>query len=58
MPAFNTQLFKMATPQYLTQHVYQLNEVSEDLVIEQQKSEQHYRQLMKVSKRGGSEAVQ
>lgn len=35
MPAFNTNLFKLATPQYLCNHVYQLNEATEELVFEQ-----------------------
>ena len=35
MPAFNTNMFKLATPQYLCNHVYQLNEATEELVFEQ-----------------------
>lgn len=39
MPAFNSNLFKLATPQYLCNHVYQLNEATEELVFEQQRLE-------------------
>lgn len=34
MPAFNANLFKLATPQYLCNHVYQLNEATDNLVFE------------------------
>ncbi|CDW81205.1 eukaryotic translation initiation factor 3 subunit h-like [Stylonychia lemnae] len=51
MPAFNTNLFKLATPQYLCNHVYQLNEATEELVFEQQRLEQQQRQMMKQQKR-------
>lgn len=37
MPAFNANLFKLATPKYLCNHVYQLNEATDELVSEQQK---------------------
>lgn len=39
MPAFNANLFKLATPEYLCNHVYQLNEATDSLVEEQQKQE-------------------
>lgn len=29
MPAFNANLFKLATPEYLCNHVYQLNEATD-----------------------------
>jgi hypothetical protein len=35
MPAFNANLFKLATPQYLCNHVYELNEATEQLLHEQ-----------------------
>lgn len=34
MPAFNANLFKLATPEYLCNHVYQLNEATDQLVDE------------------------
>lgn len=51
MPAFNTNLFKLATPQYLCNHVYQLNEATEELVFEQQRLEQQQRTMMKNQRR-------
>ncbi len=51
MPSFNTQLFKLATPEYLTQHVFTLNEVSDDFLVEQARLDQHYKQVIKASKR-------
>jgi hypothetical protein len=43
MPAFNANLFKLATPEYLCNHVYQLNEATDELVEEQQKQEYIYK---------------
>jgi len=43
MPAFNANLFKLATPQYLCNHVYQLNEATEGLVYEQKNLENQHR---------------
>jgi hypothetical protein len=43
MPAFNPNLFKLATPEYLCNHVYQLNEATDSLIDEQQKQEYIYK---------------
>lgn len=43
MPAFNANLFKLATPEYLCNHVYQLNEATDQLVDEQYKQEYIYK---------------
>jgi hypothetical protein len=32
MPAFNTNMFKMSTPNYLCQHLYHVTQASEQLV--------------------------
>lgn len=35
MPAFNTNMFKLASGQYLSSHVYHVNEITDDLVLEE-----------------------
>ena len=39
----NPNLFKLATPEYLCNHVYQLNEATDSLIDEQQKQEYIYK---------------
>ena len=51
MPAFNSNLFKLATPQYLCNHVYQLNEATDELIHEQQRLEQLQRTVLKQHKK-------
>jgi C-terminal region of eIF3h len=58
MPAFNANLFKLATPQYLCNHVYQLNEATDELIHEQARLDTVYRNTLKahkkqVNKQGG-----
>ena len=43
MPAFNPNLFKLATPEYLCNHVYQLYVATDSLIDEQQKQEYIYK---------------
>ncbi len=51
MPAFNPNLFKLATPQYLCNHVYQLNEATDELVGEQQRLESVLKNTVKLHKK-------
>ena len=51
MPAFNANFFKLATPEYLCNHVYQLNEATDELVHEQQKLELTYKNTIKMHKK-------
>ena len=51
MPAFNANLFKLATPQYLCNHVYQLNEATDELIHEQSRLDTVYRNTLKQHKK-------
>ena len=51
MPAFNANLFKLATPQYLCNHVYQLNEATDELLHEQTRLDTVYRNTLKQHKK-------
>jgi C-terminal region of eIF3h len=51
MPAFNANMFKLATPQYLCNHVFQLNEATDELIHEQQKLETTHKNTLKMHKK-------
>jgi hypothetical protein len=51
MPAFNANLFKLATPQYLCNHVFQLNEATDELIHEQSRLDTMYRSTLKQHKK-------
>jgi hypothetical protein len=51
MPAFNPNFFKLATPQYLCNHVYQLNEATDELLNEQQRLEVNLKNTLKHHKK-------
>ena len=51
MPAFNANMFKLATPQYLCNHVYQLNEATDELLLEEQRLEKLYSNTLKQHKK-------
>jgi hypothetical protein len=51
MPAFNANLFKLATPEYLCNHVYHLNEATEGLIHEQSRLENVHKNTLKQHKK-------
>jgi hypothetical protein len=56
MPAFNANLFKLATPEYLCNHVYQLNEATDELLHEQSRLDTVYKNTLKQHKKQQSKA--
>lgn len=51
MPAFNNNMFKLASHQYLCNHVYQLNEATDQLIQEQSRLEKLYSNTLKAHKK-------
>ena len=44
-------MFKLATPQYLCNHVFQLNEATDELIHEQQRLEVGHKNTLKMHKK-------